>query len=241
MYKVDMEDAGLFVRMSSKLGFVDRAMNEIEAFVEGQEGRIPSEEMNLAVRELLLNAIEHGNGGDESKVVELEMANVAPSRYRLDVKDEGPGLPAGALPPRRELAATQERSRGLLLVNSCSDLFESAGPGMVRAWFTIAKETRFETVVEAAEAAIRPTGSITAAVAEKFRQALLAWYSSDVPSARLDCSRVDNIDSICLSVLVALANMEGVRSGARAFRLTNLSPGLDRLFRLTRLHTTFKI
>ena len=197
--------------------------------------------MNLAVRELLLNAIEHGNGGDEAKVVELAMEHVSESRYKLEVKDEGPGLPEGTLPPRQELVATQERTRGLLLVNSCSDLLETAGPGTVRVWFTMAKETRFESFLEDGETTIRPTGGITATVAEKFRQALLAWYASETPCARLDCSRVENIDSICLSVLVALANMEGVRSGARKVSLVNLSPGLDRLFRLTRLHTTFKI
>lgn len=241
MYKVDLEETGIQVRMSSKVAFVDRALKEIDAFVEGFEGQIPSTEMDLAVRELLLNAIEHGNRGDEAKVVELAMERVSESRYKLEVKDEGPGLPGGTLPPRQELNASQERSRGLLLVNSCSDLLEAAGPGTVRVWFTISKETRFESSMEAGDAVVRPTGSITATVAEKFRQALLAWYATDAPTVRLDCARVENIDSICLSVLVALANMEGVRSGARTVRLENLSPGLDRLFRLTRLHTTFKI
>ena len=72
--------------------------------------------LELAVHELLVNAVEHGNGGDPALPVDIEVAGSAPEPVRIRVGDTGAGgvwtPPApGELPP-----VTVGRGRGLTLV-----------------------------------------------------------------------------------------------------------------------------
>ena len=72
--------------------------------------------LELAVHELLVNAVEHGNAGDPALPVDIEVAGSAPEPVRIRVGDAGCGgvwsPPApGELPP-----VTQGHGRGLTLV-----------------------------------------------------------------------------------------------------------------------------
>ena len=81
--------------------------------------------VGVAVRESVINAIKHGNSGDERKHVYVEFTPIdaaRPSGIRIRVRDEGPGFDPDALPdplaPENMLKAS---GRGIFLIRSFMD------------------------------------------------------------------------------------------------------------------------
>jgi len=79
----------------------------------------------VAVRESVINAIKHGNSGDERKHVYVEFTPIdgeRPSGIQIRVRDEGPGFDPEALPdplaPENMLKAS---GRGIFLIRSFMD------------------------------------------------------------------------------------------------------------------------
>src|SRR6476660_7834008 len=81
--------------------------------------------VGVAVRESVINAIKHGNAGDERKQVHVEFTPIdaeQPSGIQIRVRDEGPGFDPDALPdplaPENMLKAS---GRGIFLIRSFMD------------------------------------------------------------------------------------------------------------------------
>jgi serine/threonine-protein kinase RsbW len=81
--------------------------------------------VGVAVRESVINAIKHGNSGDERKHVYVEFTPIdgeRPSGIQIRVRDEGPGFDPEALPdplaPENMLKAS---GRGIFLIRSFMD------------------------------------------------------------------------------------------------------------------------
>jgi serine/threonine-protein kinase RsbW len=77
--------------------------------------------VGVAVRESVINAIKHGNGNDEQKLVHVEFTPVD-SGISIRVRDEGPGFDPDAIPdplaPENLLKAS---GRGIFLIRSFMD------------------------------------------------------------------------------------------------------------------------
>jgi serine/threonine-protein kinase RsbW len=74
--------------------------------------------VRLALEEALVNAIKHGHGGDERKVVRVAW-RVGPAEVALSVKDEGAGFDPEAVPDPLDPANLEKPTgRGLLLMRS---------------------------------------------------------------------------------------------------------------------------
>ena len=82
--------------------------------------------VNVAVRESVINAIKHGNAGDERKRVHVEFTPIQtadlPEGIVIRVRDEGPGFDPSTLPdplaPENLLKAS---GRGIFLIRSFMD------------------------------------------------------------------------------------------------------------------------
>jgi len=80
--------------------------------------------LGVAVRESVINAIKHGNGGDEGKRVHVEFTPLPsePSGLAIRVRDEGPGFDPEELPdplaPENILKAS---GRGIFIIRSFMD------------------------------------------------------------------------------------------------------------------------
>jgi serine/threonine-protein kinase RsbW len=81
--------------------------------------------VGVAVRESVINAIKHGNSGDERKHVYVEFTPIdgaRPAGIQIRVRDEGPGFDPDALPdplaPENMLKAS---GRGIFLIRSFMD------------------------------------------------------------------------------------------------------------------------
>jgi serine/threonine-protein kinase RsbW len=74
--------------------------------------------VRLALEEALVNAIKHGHGGDECKVVRVWW-RVGPAEVVVSVEDEGAGFDPDAVPDPLDPANLEKATgRGLLLMRS---------------------------------------------------------------------------------------------------------------------------
>lgn len=83
-----------------------------------------SHRVEMAVRESVINAIQHGNHCDESKKVELEI-NLTPTQLTIFVRDEGQGFDAASIPnPLEENNILKTSGRGIFIIRSFMDEFQ---------------------------------------------------------------------------------------------------------------------
>ena len=244
MFQVSENQGTILFTISSEMMLVDRVVAAVKEYLV-QYGVTHLADINVVLRELLINAIEHGNGKDRTKLVICQIAHLGGTRFQLSVEDQGPGFDHAS----RDFAMPKpgaSRSRGLALVNTFTDELEFNNSGnKITAYLTIINPTGFPVELVGDITVIAPTGDLTAACADDFRQLLLRELDAGHRRYRLDLAEVRDLDSVSLSVVVAFAQMlrqsQATGAGAYAIELVNCSADLLNLFRLTRLDQDFTI
>jgi serine/threonine-protein kinase RsbW len=80
-----------------------------------------TEDVQIAVREAVTNAVVHGNGRDESRRVRLQIA-VSPAGLEVQVHDHGRGFDPSDVPdPRAPENLCRSGGRGILFMRSLMD------------------------------------------------------------------------------------------------------------------------
>ncbi|MGE4503970.1 MAG: ATP-binding protein [Desulfovibrionaceae bacterium] len=240
MMQVDRDEERLRFEMGSELHAVDKVIDETKAFVRDR-GVEDAGGLVLVMRELLNNAIEHGNGKDASKQVTGAVEVVAPRRFKITVTDQGKGFDHQELVLRMSDDPTQLRSRGLPLVNAYSDelVFNEAG-NEVSVYVTVPEETAFATGERDGVRVISPSGDITASVAERFRSLLVELLDAGDRRFRFDLSRVQDIDSITLSIFVIFSNMLEKIGDDHLLEVSGANGDIEDVFNLTRLTNKYR-
>jgi anti-anti-sigma factor len=239
MYQINENQGTLHITCSSEMTLVDRAVSACREFL-GQFGVTHFADANVVLRELLINGIEHGNQKDRSRTVVLIVAHLGGPRFQFSVEDHGQGFDHKSMDFSMPKAG-EKRSRGLPLVHGLADELEFNEAGnKVTAFLTIINPTGFAVEIIEGWTVIQPTGDLTAACADEFRQTLLRELDSGNRKYKIDLVKVTDLDSVSLSVLVAFAALlrEG---GDYAIELCNALPDLRNLFKMTRVSQDFSI
>ena len=114
--------ADLRLTIPSEIGLVDLVHAAVEriAMLSGLE---EDEGVNLAlaVREAVINAIQHGNGSEPDRPVRIELI-VTPEGLRATIRDEGEGFdPSLVADPTAGANLLATSGRGLLLIRAFVD------------------------------------------------------------------------------------------------------------------------
>lgn len=240
MYTSKENEQSITIQFSSTPALVDRACRNLVEFWEGKKSS-PGPFLQV-VRELLMNGVEHGNRGDEAKIVECAVTQISEGRYSVRVTDQGTGVTADQVRLRAPEDPSTPRSRGYAIINAHADdiSFDPAN-ATVTAYLTAIDATEFPVEVHDSTQVIRPTGDISASVAEDFRDSLLAWANGKTKRLRLDLSDVQVMDSISLSVLVSFSRTLVSLGSERDCELANVGSDLKTLFTMTGLHKLYSI
>lgn len=112
--------ASIELRFSSVRELVPGICQAGTAFAAGPNGgELPR--FTLVLRELLTNAIEHGNGGDPAREVTCRVRRVDDHTVELSVTDEGPGFTPKAVDLSPLDVPTDIARGGLRLVNALAN------------------------------------------------------------------------------------------------------------------------
>ena len=98
------------------LGVPDAVLLEVGSDLDCPRQDI--EELGTAVIEACTNAMEHGNGLDPERPVEIHIV-VGEDRIAVEVMDEGVGFDYGTWQPAEDLL--RERGRGILIMREFTD------------------------------------------------------------------------------------------------------------------------
>lgn len=88
------------------------------------------DEVDISLREALVNAVKHGNQGIRSKRVELDCFQQQDGSILIVVRDEGPGFDPGVIPdPTDPKNILRGSGRGILMIRNFMDevQFERGG------------------------------------------------------------------------------------------------------------------
>jgi serine/threonine-protein kinase RsbW len=110
------------VTFESKTEYVDLG-EELARGVAGTVGFDEDEQykIGMAVREVLINALEHGNRGDLDKPIGLRFS-LHGDRLEVEVRDQGQGFDLAAVPdPRDDEHLLKTSGRGLFLARCFVD------------------------------------------------------------------------------------------------------------------------
>lgn len=240
MYQVTENPGAIQFSFSSEMALVDRVVAHSKDFLV-QHGTTHHTEFAVVMRELLINAIEHGNRGDRARLVQCTVAHLGGPRWQISVVDEGQGFDHASQPVAMPQDGQQERSRGLALVHAFTDQVEHHGCGNhVDAFMTILSPTTFQVTHDGEWTLVVPSGDLTAACAEDLRQRLLGVAAGGARKVRFDLGRVQDLDSVSLSVLIAFAGLLR-QAGDYQIEMARCSPDLANLFHLTRVDQDFRI
>jgi serine/threonine-protein kinase RsbW len=115
------------LRLPSKLGFEKIAMQTAASYA-ALLGLGPDrvEDLKTAVAEACINAIEHGNHGDEKVVVGV-ILSMDHERLEVKVLDHGSGIQHAPLPPdidKKILGEEDPRGMGMFLIQALVDEVE---------------------------------------------------------------------------------------------------------------------
>ena len=109
--------------------FIDHLMSKINSLrvMDGTEVDI-----EVALREALLNAVIHGNGEDPGKRVYLRARCRADGEVSMAIRDEGSGFESGSLPdPTAPEHRMSTHGRGIYLMRALMDEVSSEEGGTV--------------------------------------------------------------------------------------------------------------
>jgi serine/threonine-protein kinase RsbW len=86
-------------------------------------------DIQLAIEEAMINAVEHGNRLDPLKTVTIEYS-ITSNKFEIDIKDEGCGFKPELVPdPRRDENLHNVTGRGIVLMRECMDGVEYNSKG----------------------------------------------------------------------------------------------------------------
>ena len=118
-------------RIAASPEAVDTLVLEIRALLAGKVGTKDAFAVELLLREQLANAVEHGNRGDVSLGVSIEL-DIGDGVFSARVEDQGEGFAFAKMKDIEQ--AEGERGRGLQILKIYADTYGWEKEGRV-SWF----------------------------------------------------------------------------------------------------------
>lgn len=241
MLKMDEKNNQISFTFSSEMKLVDMVVLQCCQFLE-QQNVMRFSEFKLLLRELLINAIEHGNQNNPKLNINCAVNRLQHKRFKITVKDEGNGFDYNNLETSFP-DPTELRERGYPIIHSIADNIEFNAKGnSVTAYINIEEEVNFITELNSdGFILITPTGDITATFASKLRCLLKDKVGDGHTHFRFNLSNVEDIDSIGLSTIIVLYRTLNKQNKEFELEIINASDAVKKLIQMTQLDKLYKV
>ncbi|MBN2442928.1 MAG: ATP-binding protein [Spirochaetales bacterium] len=207
MYNVKQENDSFMFESSSRLCYVDTGVEDCKIYLKNS-GFDEFSDFILVMRELLINAIEHGNGNVIERKVTCTITRMDRGRFTLTVTDEGEGFEYKRLNLTLPKSGNKGRRCGYPLIYALADKIQFNEKGNhVTAYVTIPSKIKFHIDVDAIKVIITPSGDLTATSAEEFRSLLMKLYDKGHEVFYFNMKEVNDMDSISLGVFFSFGKM----------------------------------
>lgn len=241
MFKLDESPDSILFTLSSEMRLVDQVIRESQKFLK-QYGISEFSGFKLVLRELLNNAIEHGNYNIAERPVLCNIDYIGDKRFKISVQDEGKGFDFNNLVMALPDNPRQIRNRGYALINAFSDQIDFNDKGnRVSAYITFIEETTYNVEKQGSWQIIIPSGNLTAATVDHLRIRLVELLDKGHARYRFDFKHVEDIDSVSLSVLIMFARTLSAKESTGKLQVVNMNRDLQDLFHMTRMDQIYII
>ncbi|QTA81119.1 Histidine kinase superfamily protein, STAS domain-containing [Desulfonema limicola] len=246
MFNIFQDQGFIQFKINSDISFVNKIAGHVREFLK-QYKVSDDAGIILVLRELLNNAIEHGNKQVNELKVFASIEHLGDMRFKIRVEDDGTGFDYKNADLMLPDDTSQIRKRGLSLVNSFSDQLDFNDSGnCITAYVSIYSETEYNVNSIKMENGIqsiiiKPSGDIIAENSEKFRKVLLNLFKDGCFKYQFDLSMVKDIDSVGLSIFVIFANMVREKFSNTDMEIINAGRDIKNLFRVTHLDEVYKV
>lgn len=234
MFRIDESDSSITFLCSSEMRLVDRVITESIEFMK-QFGIDECKDLKLVLRELLINAVEHGNLGIVERSLSCSLEHIGNRRFKVVVEDEGDGFDFRNLDMNPPSDPRQVRNRGYVIINAMADEIQFNEKGnRVTAYVSTPQFTTYALSRDGDFEVVTPSGDLTAGTADAFRSSLLSLADQGKTRFRFDFAKVEDIDSISLSVLILFANLFSANREQAVLEVVHANDDLVKLFEMTR-------
>jgi len=241
MFNLNEDDNEIIIKFSSDMVAIDRVVEETKIFFNHLNIPIFSE-FKIVLRELLINAVEHGNKNDVNKKVICSIEYLGNMRFKITVEDEGQGFNYRSQNMKMPDNPEQDRNRGFALINASSEKIKFNEKGnQVIVYLGCSKKTYFESEHEGEWEIITASNDITAAVVDEFRIFLLGLLDKGIIKFRFDLKHVDDIDSRSLSIFIVFSKMLKKKDQSGTLEIINANNDLINLFKMTGLDSIYQM
>jgi anti-anti-sigma factor len=196
----------------------------------------------VAIREILLNAMEHGSEWRAEAKIRFQATRLPSFRYQITIEDEGPGFNPPNLSAEFRNPLPEKRVGGLSLAFNYAEEITFGPQGkQICLLLKIPPRTDVSISVQGDKTVIRPAGSLMAEGASALREALREVWDADVQALDLDFSAVEFLDSASLSVLAVFGWRAYETRPHIPIRIRSASPAVLRVLHSTRLAEMFQL
>lgn len=137
-FRVERSSQTLTIAFPSMLRYTGPIVDLSESFFE-EHGALSPFSPSVVLREMLTNAIKHGNKQVPERMVTVKIASLRKILFKITVQDEGAGFDYRALTTKAPENPQGHNKRGYYLINYLSDSVEFNAEGNSITAFVTAK------------------------------------------------------------------------------------------------------
>ncbi len=139
MDDIERDSESLSFAIPSSLDFVREALETVEAFfTEFNISKSMSRQNSIVLRELLVNAMQHGHNYNSNLKVHVRVAHIKGKQFKIIVEDKGKGFDYRNIEQSKLEDVRTISKRGYVLINKLAEHLEFNENGNCVTVYTLA-------------------------------------------------------------------------------------------------------
>ena len=225
MFDIQENGNRLQIIISSEIQLVDKVLDCLESGIQNLESS-QLFALKLIAKELLCNAISHGNQNKIEKSVTCIFIKLS-NQFLLQIEDQGEGFDIDQINWEISEDASNPRNRGLAMVNHYADSIEFNSTGSkISAWFKTTQQTQFELIKQNDCILLSVIGNLGVSNISELERYLNQCMDFDI-NIHIDIGQVFEIDSMAIGALLSFGYNFKSKETTHKIKLLNIQKEIE--------------